>query len=177
MKRLLRTAAILFATFFLAANVAQAQVSRSPAVAPALGTTIRGTSATVFSISTAGAVTRTSGNAIRLSSSSVTPPTITINCGLLNLIGLCALRYMRVTITPVAASPASITKFRVGSLTGSGYRTGSAPAEAATLTFDLNPLGLFGTATFVLGMDVTLAANAATGSYTYDYIVTVQLVS
>lgn len=149
-------------------------VTRSPATAPTLGTTIRGSSASTFSITAAGAVTRTSGNAIRLTTSSVTTPTITINCGLLNLSSLCALRYIRVTISPVSGTgPATITRFRVASLTGGTYRT-SAPAEASTLTFDINPLGLATTATFKLGMDVQLAANAASGNQTFDYLVTVQ---
>lgn len=157
---------------------AQATVTRSPATAPALGTTIQGNATTVFRVSPTGTVTRVSGNAIRLSSSTVTTPTLTINCGLLNLSGLCALRYVRVTITPVAGSgPATISKLRVGSLSGASYRSGSAPAEAASLVFDLNPLGLLGAATFHLGMDVTLAANAPGGNHTYDYIVTVSLVS
>ena len=157
---------------------ANASVTRSPATAPTLGTTIRGTSATTFSISTAGVVTRTSGNAIRLSSGSVTTPTLSINCGLLNLSGLCAIRYIRVSITPVTGSgPASIARLRVGSLSGASYRTGSPPADASSLTFDLNPIGLLSTATLRLGMDVVLAANAASGSYAFDYIVTVQLVT
>lgn len=174
MKRLI--AVFSAGLMFLAAGSAHADptVTRSPATAPVLGTTIRGSSATTFSITTAGAVSRTSGNAIRLSSSSVTTPTITINCGLLNLNGLCALRYIRVTITPVAASPAQITRLRVGSMTGGVYRTGSAPAEASSLVFDLNPLGLFTTATFKLGMDVQLAAGAASGLQTFDYMITVQ---
>ena len=153
-------------------------VTRSPATAPTLGTTIRGTSATTFSISTAGVVTRSSGNAIRLSSGSVTTPTLSINCGLLNLSGLCALRYIRVTITPVVGSgPATISRLRVGSLSGASYRAGSAPAEAASLTFDLNPIGLLRTATLRLGMDVLLGANAVSGVYNFDYTVTVQLVT
>lgn len=157
--------------------IADASVTRSPATAPTLGTTIRGTSATTFSISTAGVVTRTSGNAIRLSSGSVTTPTLSINCGLLNLSGLCAIRYVRVTITPVNGGGASISRLRVGSLSGATYRTGSPPADAASLTFDLDPIGLLSTATLRLGMDVVLAANAASGSYAFDYIVTVQLVT
>jgi len=157
---------------------AQATVTRSPATAPALGTTIRGNATTVFSISATGTVTRVSGNAIRLSSGSVTTPTLTIHCGLLNLSGLCALRFVRVTITPVTGSgPAIITRLRVGSLSGASYRGGSAPAEAASLVFDLNPLGLLSAATFRLGMDVTLPADAASGNHTYDYVVTVSLVS
>lgn len=157
---------------------AQATVTRSPATAPALGTTIRGNATTVFSISPTGTVTRVSGNAIRLSSSSVTTPTLTVNCGLLNLSGLCALRFVRVTITPVTGSgPATISKLRIGSLSGASYRSGSAPAEATSLVFDLNPLGLLGSASFRLGMDVTLPADAASGTHTYNYIVTVSLVS
>lgn len=157
---------------------AQLQVSRSPATAPTLGTTIRGTSTTTFTVSTAGTVTRTSGDAIRLTSSSVTTPTITISCGLLNISGLCAVRYVRVTITPVNGSgPAQITRLRVGSLSGATYRTGATPTEGGTVAFDLNPLGLFGTATFKLGMDVQLAAGAVSGVHTYDYLVTVQFVT
>jgi len=155
---------------------ADATVTRSPATAPNLGTTIRGTTATTFSISTSGVVTRTSGDAIRLTSGSVTTPTLSVNCGLLNLSGLCALRYVRVTIMPVGSGSATITRLRVGSLSGATYRSGSAPAEGSTLTFDLNPLGLLSTATFHLGMDVTLAANAPTGTYGFDYLVTVELV-
>lgn len=151
---------------------AQLQVTPSPATSPVLGTTIRGTSATTFSITTAGAVTRTSGNAIRLSSASVTTPTISIGCGFLNVSGLCAVRSVRVTIVPVTGSgPASIVKLRVGSLSGATY-SGSAPAESSAITFDLQPLGLFGTATFKLGMDVQLAAGAASGAKVYEYQVT-----
>jgi len=170
-------AGLCAALTLLAAGQAQADptVTHSPATAPTLGTTIRGSSATTFSISTAGAVSRTSGNAIRLSTSSVTTPTINISCGLLNLNSLCALRYIRVTITPVTGSGAAhITRLRVGSLTGATYRTGSAPAEGGSVTFDLNPLGLLTTASFKLGMDVQLAAGAASGNTTFDYIVTVQ---
>lgn len=153
-------------------------VNRSPAVAPALGTTIRGSSTTTFSISTAGAVTRLSGDAIRLSSASVTAPTININCGLLNLNSLCAVRYMRVTITPVTGTgSATITKFRVGSMTGASYRSGSAPSEASTLVFDLNPIGILNPVNIKLGMDVQLSPGGATGVQTFDYMVTVQFVT
>lgn len=175
---------VLLATIVLLAGVAptaahaQLQVSRSPATSPTLGTTIRGSSTTTFSISTAGGVTRTSGNAIRLSSGSVTAPTVTISCGLLNISSLCALRYVRVTITPVTGTgPAQISRLRVGALSGASYRSGSAPVEGGSLTFDLNPMGLLGTATFKLGMDVQLSANAASGVYTYDYLVTVHFVT
>lgn len=153
---------------------AQLQVDHTPSTAPALGKTIRGSSTTVFKITTAGVVTRTSGNAILLSSGSVTAPTISIGCGFLNLSGLCAARNIRVTIIPVTGTgPAKIVMFRMGSLTGASY-SGSAPGESGTLTFDLQPLGLFGTATFKLGMDVQLNAGAASGAETYSYQVTAQ---
>ena len=170
-------AVLAFATSASSVAAADLQITQSPATAPILGRTVRGTAVTTFSVSTAGAVTRKSGDAIRLSGSSVTPPTVTIGCGLLNLSGLCALRYVRVTITPVTGvSPARITRLRIGPLSGgASYRT-TAPSEGGSLTFDLNPLGLLSTATFSLGMDVELGANAASGAYTYDYIVTVQFV-
>jgi hypothetical protein len=178
MKRLIAglSAAVLLAS--AGATRADPTVTRSPATAPTLGTVLRGSSTTVFSVSTAGAVTRLSGNAIRLSSSAVTAPTLTISCGLLNLNSLCALRYMRVTITPVTGSgAATITKLRVGQISGGAYRLGSAPAEAATLSFDLNPIGLFNAVTLKLGMDVQLTPSAVTGVQTFDYLVTVQFVT
>jgi len=151
---------------------AQLAVTHSPATAPVMGTAIRGTSATTFSISGGGAVTRTSGDAIRLTSGGVTPPSISISCGLLNLSSLCALRQVRVTIQPASTGVASISKFRVSGLSGATYKTGSPPAEASSITFDLNPLGLFGTAQFTMAMDVLVAANAGSGAKTFDYTVT-----
>lgn len=155
---------------------AQSMVWRSAGTAPVLGTTIRGTTASSFSISTSGAVTRVSGDAIRLSQSSVTTPTISINCGLLNLGGLCALRHVRITVSPASTSGAArITRLRVGSLSGSTYRTGSPPPEGSIVTFDIAPLGLLRTATFSLGMDVALAANAQSGVHGFDYVVTAEV--
>lgn len=169
-------AALVLAMAHPGVALAQLAISRSPATAPALGTTIQGSSATTFQITTDGAVTRTSGNAIRLSSASVTAPTITITCN--SFASACYQRYVRVTITPVTGSgPATISRLRVGSLSGSNYRTGSAPAEAASLQFDLNPLGWYGSASFRLGMNVLLAANASSGLDTYDYLVTIQFVT
>lgn len=166
--------AAAFAALLLASE-AHAQITVSPQTSPALGTTIRGSSATTFSISTSGTVTRLSGNAIRLSTSSVTAPTVSISCGLLNLGGLCALRPMRITIASAATAPLSITKFRVANLSGTTWRTGSAPAEAQVLVFELNAMGLLSTVSFSLGMDVLLAAGAASGAQTFPYTVTVQL--
>ncbi|RYF98690.1 MAG: hypothetical protein EON94_12670 [Caulobacteraceae bacterium] len=74
------------------------------------------------------------------------------------------------------SGPARITRFRMGTLSGASYRSGSAPTEASSISFDIQPLGLFGTATFHLGMDILLAANAASGVYGFDYLVTAQFV-
>ena len=151
---------------------AQVSVSRSPTgTNPALGRVVRGSSATTFSISTTGAVTKT-GNAIRMTSTGVTGTTVTINCGLLNL--ACAGRTLRVTIQATGSSgSATLTKFRVGSLSGTTYVSGSAPAEASSLSFDLNGIGLLGSCSFALGMDVLVPVGATTGNGTYTYNITV----
>lgn len=152
---------------------AQLQVSASPAVAPGLGTMVRGTTATTFTVSTTGSVTQTSGNGIRISNSGVTAPTVTISCGLLNLSGLCALRQVRVTIQPVTNTNAQITKFYVGTILGNIIMaTGVMPTPASSITFDLKPLGLLGTGSFTLGMDIFTAAGLTSGNYNFDYMVT-----
>ena len=172
--RSLLITAVAFGALALA-TTARAQVNIAPSHSPTLGTTIRGSSATTFSISTSGSVTRLSGNAIRLSNGPVTAPTVSFNCGLLNLGGLCALRPIRVTIASAAAAPMSITKFRISNMTGTTYRTGSAPAEASVLVFELNAIGLLSTVSFNLGMDVVLAGGASSGVQNFPYTVTIQL--
>jgi hypothetical protein len=152
-------------------GAAQIRVSATPAVAPDLGKVIMGSTATTFRVSVQGGVTRVSGDAIRLSNAAVTAPTISIDCALLNLTNLCALRYMQITVQPAGGSgAASLPTLRVGSLTGASFRNGQ-PAEASAVTFVLNPVGL-GTTTFKLGMDVRLAPGTTTGPLTFNYIVT-----
>lgn len=160
------------------ATEAEAQmITFSPASGPALGTTIRGGSATTFSISSSGVVTRTSGDAIRLSNSAVTAPTVNFNCGLLNLAQLCLARPVRVTIAPaVSSGPASIKRFRISSLRGTQFRSGVAPVESSVLVFDLDPLGLLGSVSFRLGMDVLLSAGSASGDWNYAYTVSVEFI-
>lgn len=164
---------VMFGATLLMATPAAAQlsVSRSPSgTAPVIGTVVRGSAATTFSISTAGVVTRTSGDAIRLGSTSLTPPTISINCGLTLM--TCQTRDVRVVVTASGASDdGSISRFRIGTLTGGTYRT-SAPADAASLTFTLRPIGSGRSVTFPLGMDVLLAAGADSGTDTFTYTVT-----
>lgn len=150
---------------------AQISVSQSPAIAPDLGKVIAGSAPTTFNITADGVVTRTSGNAIRLSNGSVTTPTISISCALLNLVNLCAARYMQITVQPAGGSgPASVNMFRLGSLQGASFRDGQ-PTPASAITFVLNPMGL-GTTTFKLGMDVSVAAGAASGQKLFSYTVT-----
>lgn len=166
-------AALVFAYFACPHDAHAQMISLSPQAAPALGSTIRGSAATTFSISPTGAVTRTSGNAIRMTSAGVTAPSVNFNCGLLNLSQLCLLRPVRVTIAPASAGgPATISRFRISSLSGTTYVSGSPPAEASVLVFDLKPLGLLSTVSFKLGMDVLLAANADPGPSSYSYTVT-----
>jgi hypothetical protein len=150
---------------------AQLSVSRSPTgTAPVIGTVVRGSAATTFSISTSGVITRTAGNAIRLSTASVTAPTISIACGF--TLFTCQTRDVRVVITASGASDdGSINRFRMGALTGGSYRN-SAPGEGASLTFDLRPIGSGRTVSFPLGMDVLLTAGADSGTDTFTYTVT-----
>lgn len=163
-------ALVAFATVPAPAK-AQVSVSRSPTgTNPALGRVVRGSIATTFSISPNGAVTKTGGDAIRMTGTAVTGTTVTISCGLLN----CGGRTLRVTIQATGSSgSATLTKFRVGSLSGSSYVTGSAPAEASSLTFDLTSITLLNNCSFALGMDVLVPVGGTTGNGTYTYSITV----
>lgn len=146
-------------------------VSRTPASAPILGTVIRGSSATTYSVSTSGAVTRTSGNAIRLSNASVTAPTISITCG---FTFDCVLRTVRVTITPAGSSgDADIVKFRRGTVSGASGSVASV-SENQTLVFDLPAIGVLRTVSFPIGMDVLLDAGAGARVHTFSYTVTAE---
>ncbi|MGV3580515.1 MAG: hypothetical protein ACO1OJ_16240 [Brevundimonas sp.] len=167
-------AAAAAACAIIAPTTAAAQIQISTTSnAPALGSMVRGSSATTFTVTNGGTVTRTSGDGIRVRSTSVTAPTVTISCGLLNLSGLCALRQIRVTVQPVASSTSQITKFTVGGVQGNIlWAIGSPPTPGPSLSFDLKPLGLLGTGSFTLGMDVWTAAGLASGNYHFDYVVT-----
>lgn len=164
--------AVLAATTLTPAPAAaQVSVSRSPTgTNPALGRVVRGTATSTFAISPAGVVTQTGGNAIRMTSGGVTGTTVTISCGLFN----CGGRFLRVAIQATGATGgATLTSFRVGSLSGTTYRSGSAPAAASSLTFDLNAIGGLGSCSFALGMDVQVPSGAVTGAGTYTYSITV----
>lgn len=144
-------------------------VTRSAANAPVLGTVIRGSSASTYSISVSGLVTRLLGNAIRLSNASVTAPTITLSCGWTYD---CRYRTVRVTIAPAGGSgSATIVKLRRGSVSGYAVPVSSV-SEGRTLTFDLPPIGPYRQVSFPVGMDVQLAAGAGAGVHTFSYTVT-----
>lgn len=154
-----------------AACAQEITVIRTPASAPALGTIIRGSTATTYSISTSGVVTRAAGNAIRLSNASVTTPTIVLTCGWTSE---CRNRKVRVTIAPSGNSGnATIVKLRRGSV--SGYSTTiPSVSEGATLTFDLPAMEPTRLVSFPIGMDVQLAAGATARIHTFSYTVTAE---
>ncbi|OAN63900.1 hypothetical protein A7X12_19050 [Sphingomonas sp. TDK1] len=157
----------------LAAGPAAAEVTVTlPAsTTPALGEIVAGTMPTVFRIGVDGSVTRISGDAVRLSNAPVTPPTMRLTCGLLNLASLCLVRNIRITMAPqVSGTIASVTMFRVGAVTGTSF-SGGPPADASTLNFQLNPMGLGNVVTIQFGMDITVAAGqrgVATTRYTVN---------
>jgi hypothetical protein len=154
----------------LAATPAAAQVtiSQSPSTSRVIGTVMRGSAATTFSVSTAGVVTRVSGDAIRVSSSSVTVPTITLNCASNN----CKGDEFRVTVTASGASGDSrITRFRFGTLSAGQLRS-ARPADGASLTFDMRMTHRQNPASFTLGMDVLLEGAANGGTHNFTFTVT-----
>lgn len=169
-RTLLASAVLLFGILGAAPAMAQISISRSPVTSPVIGKVVRGSTATTFAVSSGGVVTRTAGNAIRLTTASITPPTVTISCAVFNF--SCGLYDIRVTVNATGASgEGSITRFRMGTLTRGAYST-FAPADGASLTFDLRPVGSGGSASFTLGMDVLLAAGANSGTDTFTYTVT-----
>lgn len=153
---------------------AQIAVSDSPASnASAIGRVVSGTTASVFTVNaTTGAVTRVSGTAVRLTSGAATSPTITITCGDSNA---CQNRDVRVRVAAAAPTGgrASIASFTVAGLTGTTYNSGSAPAEAAALDFQLNPIGRNDSVSFRLGLRVNVPATGNTGLTTLNWTVTV----
>ena len=163
----------VLSVMWAAPAAAQITVQRNPtSIAPALGQVIRGTTSTTFQISTAGVVTRTSGDAVRLSTANVTAPQIHIIC---QLDILCNFRDMRITVSVSGSSgQATISNLRVSATSGLLYRT-APPASGSSITFQTYPVGLNLGATFNLGMDITVPASGATGYGTFTYTVTATL--
>jgi hypothetical protein len=142
---------------------------------PALGEIVAGTMPTVFRIGVDGTVTRISGDAVRLSNAPVTPPTMRLTCGLLNLASLCLVRNIRITMAPQASGTlAAVTMFRIGAVSGTTI-SGGAPADASTMNFQLNPMGLGNVVVIQFGMDITVAAGQR-GATTTRYMVNADFV-
>lgn len=161
----------------LAAPPAAAEVTVTlPApTTPALAEIVAGTLPTVFRIGVDGSVTRISGDAVRLSNAPVTPPTMRLTCGLLNLASLCLVRNIRITMAPqVSGTLAAVTMFRVGAVSGTTF-SGGPPAAASTMNFQLNPMGLGNVVVIQFGMDITVApgqrgATVTRYSVTADFV-------
>jgi hypothetical protein len=153
---------------------AEVTVTLPASTTPALGEIVAGTMPTVFRIGVDGTVTRISGDAVRLSNAPVTPPTMRLTCGLLNLANLCLLRNIRITMAPQASGTlAAVTMFRIGAVSGTTF-SGGAPVDASTMNFQLNPMGL-GVVTIQFGMDITVAPGQR-GTTTTRYIVNADFV-
>jgi hypothetical protein len=151
-------------------------VAISPTAAPTLGRVVGGTSVSTFSVdASSGTVTRLSGNAVRLTSGSVTTPTITVVCKT-----NCAnSRVVNVTITAGAVTGrTSITNFTYSNFSSShSGTTTSGSTTGSPLTFAIQfPTGNGGTdksATFKLGMTTSVATTGARGDGAFAYTVSV----
>ena len=130
--------------------------------APALGRVVRGTSASVFAINAAtGAVTRTSGNAVRIATATPVTPTVTIRCT--NAGTNCNSGSRRYTVTVQAATSTGagvgVTNLTITTPTGATVLSGPTYASG-TLTF---VVGGFSTMTFRIGVSLQVAASGPTG--------------
>jgi hypothetical protein len=134
--------------------------------APNLGKVVRGAASTAFTITTAGVVSQT-GPAIRISSGSVTAPTISITC---NGNGHCNNRAITFTITAGGGPPARFTKFSVSCSSGCAGTTVSPVSGPSPLVFTLS--GMNGNnVQFKVGGEVTVDALAASGVKTLPFTV------
>lgn len=173
-RALLHFLALVFTAGAAGSAGAQIAVSASPAAnAPALGRVVDGATATVFVVDpSTGAVTRVAGgDAVRVGGGSTTSPTVTVQCGFSLR---CAYNDVRVQVSAAGASGrSSIAAFRVSDLSGTSFNSGSPPAEAASLDFQLNPVGFGRSVTFRLGLRVLVPASGAYGNETFTYVVRV----
>lgn len=144
----------------------------APANTPDIGKVVYGSSGvTTFTVSTAGAVTQSGGNAIRLTSGGVTLPTITITCGDDND---CNTKDINVTVTASTANPRiKVSQFTMTALTGTTVRSGT--TSGSSLSFRLNDVTKNSTITFKLAMQLQVQPGAAsgTGDKTAAYTVSV----
>lgn len=166
----------VFAAVCATSAAAQISVSVSPSSnAPAIGRVADATTNTVFLVNAStGAVTRVSGNAVRLVTTATTSPTITITCGAAASCNTSDVR-VRVTRGTAVGGRATLTSFTVANLTDTTFNT-TAPTEAAALDFQINPIGANDSDTFKLGLRISAPTTGLTGTTTLPFTVTVDLV-
>lgn len=134
----------------------------APANTPDIGKIVYGSSgATTFTVSTAGAVTQSGGNAIRLTSGGATLPTITITCG---DDSNCNSKDINVTVTASTANPRiKVAQFTMTNLSGTTVQSGGT-TTGASLSFRLNKVSKNSTITFKLAMQIQVQPGAASGT-------------
>ena len=149
-----------------------------PAVsAIGLGTIVADSSVLVFSVNAAsGMVTRISGTAIRLTSGTVTTPTVTITCATGGGGGNCKRTFVVQILagSTVSGRPTTITSLNVSNLSGAGVTfSPSSPTPGVPLTFDIvSSVNKF-TVTFQVGLNASFNASATTGNTDWTYVVSV----
>lgn len=125
-----------------------------------------------------GAVTRQSGSAVRLSTSSANA-TITIGCSGGNSTA-CSSSYISVTITASGAGTGRTSSLQNLSVASGTVNLLTTPASGTTLQFYVNPIARGTTRTILLGFDMAILGNdstRATGTATASFTVTAQRVS
>lgn len=163
----------------LAAQNLAVGISVSPASsAPAIGRFVRGSQSSAFTVAAAtGSVTLASGNAVRLTSGSVTTPTVTLTCTSGSGSGQSCTssgRTFTITVTIGTASPStsanlSLTTASVASLSGASMLTGPT-VNGNTLTFTIGPFS-GSTATFKLGVTLNISPTAASANVSMPFTV------
>ncbi|MBC6981958.1 hypothetical protein [Caulobacter sp. 17J80-11] len=147
-------------------------VSASPsAEAPSLGKVMTGPSSSVFAISSSGAVTRTSGTAVRITNTGTSVPTVTVTCNIQSG-NTCSTGTVRIVVTAASTSRASITSFTASGLKCDGATCQSitgTTGPAPSLDFSVRAPGKQKAVTFTLPMEVTIAATPTTGNAVYRY--------
>lgn len=145
-------------------------VRAEPAAGLSLGPTVRGSTASVFSISPTGEVRRLSGDAIRMSNAPVAAPRVVITCLEDGRSG--CTRPLRVRVMAVSGTArTSIRRFVLGGVEGARLE-GGGPSPGPALDFDLTPLGQGGAVGFALGLELRVEAGGG-GREDFNYVVMV----
>lgn len=139
--------------------------------APALGKVAAGTAASNFTVDgSTGAVARASGDAVRFNSpGTISTPTVSVTCNACN--GNAAARTITVTITSTGSGRANITSFTRTNTGGTGTFGGATTGSPLSFTILFPNGGGANTATFKLGMTVTIATTGTTGLRSLPYTI------